>query len=36
MLLDELISHRIGLAGLNAAFDRLRAGEGTRSVVVLD
>jgi Zn-dependent alcohol dehydrogenase len=36
LLLDELISHRIGLDGLNAAFDRLRAGEGTRSVVTFD
>jgi S-(hydroxymethyl)glutathione dehydrogenase/alcohol dehydrogenase len=36
LLLDELISHRIGLDGLNEAFDRLRAGEGTRSVVVFD
>jgi S-(hydroxymethyl)glutathione dehydrogenase/alcohol dehydrogenase len=36
LLLDDIISHRIGLDGLDAAFDRMRAGEGARSVVVLD
>jgi Zn-dependent alcohol dehydrogenase len=36
LLLDELISHRIGLAGLDDAFARLRAGEGARSLVVFD
>ena len=34
--LDELVSRRIGLADLNDAFARLRAGEVTRQVVVLD
>ncbi|NLU74389.1 Zn-dependent alcohol dehydrogenase [Streptomyces sp. HNM0575] len=36
LLLDDLISHRVGLDGLDAAFDRLRAGEGARSVLVFD
>lgn len=36
LFLDELISDRIGLDGLDAAFDRLRSGEGARTVVVLD
>jgi S-(hydroxymethyl)glutathione dehydrogenase / alcohol dehydrogenase len=36
LLLDEIISHRIGLDGLDTAFDRLRAGEGARNVLVLD
>jgi S-(hydroxymethyl)glutathione dehydrogenase / alcohol dehydrogenase len=36
LLLDELISRRIGLDGLNEAFDRLRTGEGARNVVVFD
>lgn len=36
LLLDEIISRRIGLDGLNEAFDRLRAGEGARSVLVFD
>jgi S-(hydroxymethyl)glutathione dehydrogenase/alcohol dehydrogenase len=36
LLLDELITRRIGLAELNGAFDALRAGMGTRSVLVLD
>jgi S-(hydroxymethyl)glutathione dehydrogenase/alcohol dehydrogenase len=36
LLLDEIISNRIGLDGLNAAFDRLRAGEGARTVLVFD
>jgi S-(hydroxymethyl)glutathione dehydrogenase/alcohol dehydrogenase len=31
-----LISHRIGLDGAPAAFDRLRRGEGVRSVVLFD
>lgn len=34
LLLDEMISQRIGLDGLNEAFDRLRAGEGARNVLV--
>jgi S-(hydroxymethyl)glutathione dehydrogenase/alcohol dehydrogenase len=36
LLLDEIISQRIGLDGLNDAFDQLRAGEGARSVLVFD
>jgi S-(hydroxymethyl)glutathione dehydrogenase/alcohol dehydrogenase len=36
LLLDEIISHRVGLDGLDTAFDRLRAGEGARNVLVLD
>ena len=36
LLLDELITRRIGLEELNGAFDALRAGEGARSVLVLD
>jgi Zn-dependent alcohol dehydrogenase len=36
LLLDDIIRDRIGLDGLNAAFDRLRAGQGARSVVVFD
>jgi S-(hydroxymethyl)glutathione dehydrogenase / alcohol dehydrogenase len=36
LLLDEIISSRIGLDGLTAAVDRLRAGEGVRSVLVFD
>ena len=36
LLLDELISSRIGLSELNEAFDKLRAGEGARSVLVFD
>jgi S-(hydroxymethyl)glutathione dehydrogenase / alcohol dehydrogenase len=36
LLLDELITRRIGLHELNDAFDALRAGQGARSVLVLD
>jgi S-(hydroxymethyl)glutathione dehydrogenase/alcohol dehydrogenase len=36
LLLDELITARVGLDGLNDAVDALRAGEGARSVLVLD
>lgn len=36
LLLDEVISNRIGLDGLDDAVDRLRAGEGARSVLVFD
>jgi S-(hydroxymethyl)glutathione dehydrogenase / alcohol dehydrogenase len=36
LLLDELITRRIGLADLNEALDALRAGQGARSVVVFD
>jgi Zn-dependent alcohol dehydrogenase len=36
LLLDDIISHRIGLPDLDEAFERLRAGEGARSVVVFD
>jgi S-(hydroxymethyl)glutathione dehydrogenase/alcohol dehydrogenase len=32
----DVISHRIGLEGIEQAFDRLRRGEGARSLVVLD
>ena len=34
--LDELVSSRIPLAELPAAFDRLRAGDGLRQLVVFD
>ncbi len=34
LLLDELISRRIGLGELDEAFERLRAGQGARNVVV--
>jgi S-(hydroxymethyl)glutathione dehydrogenase / alcohol dehydrogenase len=34
--LDEIISSRIGLDQLDAAFDRLRGGEGARAVLVFD
>jgi S-(hydroxymethyl)glutathione dehydrogenase/alcohol dehydrogenase len=33
LMLDELVSARIGLDEVNAAFDRMRAGEVTRSVI---
>lgn len=36
LYLDELISERIGLEGLNEAVKRLRAGEGARNVLVFD
>jgi S-(hydroxymethyl)glutathione dehydrogenase/alcohol dehydrogenase len=36
LLLDEIISSRIGLDELDTAFDRLRAGEGARHVLVFD
>lgn len=36
LLLDEIISSRIGLTELDSAFDRLRAGDGARHVMVLD
>ena len=36
LFLDELISERIGLGDLNSAFERLRAGEGARNVLVFD
>ncbi len=32
----DVVSHRIGLEGIEQAFDRLRRGEGARSLVVLD
>jgi Zn-dependent alcohol dehydrogenase len=35
LLLDELITRRIGLDELNDAFDALRGGKGARSVLVL-
>ena len=31
--LGPLISHRTDLDGVNAAFDRMRAGEGLRTVI---
>ena len=31
--IDRLVERRIGLDGVEAAFDRLRAGDGLRSVV---
>lgn len=36
LLLDEIISDRVGLDGLNDAVARLRAGEGARNVLVFD
>jgi alcohol dehydrogenase len=33
---DRLLSERLRLEGLNAAFDRLAAGESIRQVVELD
>ena len=36
LLLDELVSRRIGLGDLNEAFDRLRAGTEARQVLVFD
>jgi S-(hydroxymethyl)glutathione dehydrogenase / alcohol dehydrogenase len=36
LLLEELVSDRIPLADLPAAFDRLRAGEAVRQLVVFD
>jgi Zn-dependent alcohol dehydrogenase len=36
LLLDELITRRIGLEELNDAFDALRMGKGARSVLVLE
>jgi len=34
--LDEMISARIGLDGVNDAFDKMRAGEAARQVIVFD
>jgi S-(hydroxymethyl)glutathione dehydrogenase/alcohol dehydrogenase len=34
--IDRLVDRRIGLADVEAAFDRMRRGEGLRSVVVFD
>jgi len=34
LLLDELVSRRIDLSEVNSALDALRAGEGSRSVIV--
>ena len=34
--LASLVTHRVDLTGLPEAFDRMRRGEGARSVVVLD
>jgi S-(hydroxymethyl)glutathione dehydrogenase / alcohol dehydrogenase len=36
LLLDDLVSDRISLAELPAAFDRLRAGDAVRQLVVFD
>jgi S-(hydroxymethyl)glutathione dehydrogenase/alcohol dehydrogenase len=36
LLLDEIISRRVGLEDLTEAFDQLRAGDGARSVLVFD
>jgi S-(hydroxymethyl)glutathione dehydrogenase/alcohol dehydrogenase len=36
LLLEELVSDRIALTDLPAAFDRLRAGEAVRQLVVFD
>jgi S-(hydroxymethyl)glutathione dehydrogenase/alcohol dehydrogenase len=36
LFLDELISQRISLDGLNEAFEKLRRGEGARSVLVFE
>ena len=33
--LNKLVTHRIGLADVPAAFDRMRAGHGARSLVDL-
>jgi S-(hydroxymethyl)glutathione dehydrogenase/alcohol dehydrogenase len=34
--LDHLVTDRIGLAGIPAAFDRMSRGEGARSVVIFE
>ncbi len=34
--MGEVVSHLIELAQINEAFDRLRSGEGARSVIVID
>ena len=34
--LDEMISARLPLEDVNQAFDRMRAGEAARSVIVFD
>ena len=36
LLLEELVSDRLALADLPGAFDRLRAGEAVRQLVVFD
>jgi S-(hydroxymethyl)glutathione dehydrogenase/alcohol dehydrogenase len=36
LLLDQVISHRIGIDDLDEAFDRIRNGEGARSVLVFE
>jgi Zn-dependent alcohol dehydrogenase len=33
LMLDDIISHRIGLDDLDEAFERLRAGDGARNVI---
>ena len=34
--LDEMVSKRIGLADVNAAFEDMKSGEVARSVIVFD
>lgn len=34
--LEPLVSHRVGMDGIGEAFDRMRAGVGARSLLVLD
>jgi len=34
--LDELVTDRIGLDGVNEGFDALRSGKGLRRVIVFD
>ena len=36
LMLDDIISHRIGLDDLEEAFERLRAGDGARNVIEFD
>lgn len=36
LILDELISERLALPDIDRAVDRLRAGEGARSVIIFD
>jgi S-(hydroxymethyl)glutathione dehydrogenase/alcohol dehydrogenase len=36
LLLDEMVSARIGLDDINAGFDAMKAGEVARSVIMFD